>query len=283
MIKKLLFAACIALSTGSYSATVYDTLYLNRDTVEMGSMLVNRCVFNDDMTFDKQNANIQLDVGDVLELTIYNIDTVSHDVAVANGNALGTIAAGANSSYSIPFNDFGTFGVKATDTRGDLLGAFAVIRVGLIGEISFVWNLWDINDTLSLDIGTGVQSSIPIDYRPNVYTINSEVYPQTSTEPLGAVSANVGDTIYVSIVNSGNMVHTLHYHGFHFEFLQVAQRTHVTNWIKDSAPMFIDETTTIRFVPDKPGMYPVHDHNLISVLTENTYPGGMITTLNIQP
>ena len=260
-----------------------DTLYLNRDTVTMGNLLVNRCVLNDSTIFNKQNGHIDLEIGDLLEVVIYNQDTISHDFSVANGSFLGTIPAGGNSTYSIPFNNFGTYGIKASDPTGDLLGAFAVIRVGLANEISFIWNLWDINDSLSHDIGDGIENSIPVDYRPNVYTINSEVYPETANEPIGAVNGSIGDTIYVSIVNSGNMIHTLHFHGFHFEFLQVAQRTHVVNWIKDSAPVFLDETITLRFVPDKNGMYPVHDHNLISVLSVNVYPGGMITTLNIQP
>lgn len=283
--KKIIFCFCIIslISSNSFGAIIQDTLFLNRDTVTMGNLPVNRCVLNDSITFNKTNANIQLEIGDILQLTIYNQDTVEHSFGVVNISTLGTISAGGNSTYSIPFNDFGTFGIVATDPIGNLLGAFAVIRVGLMNEQSFIWNLWDIKAELSHEIGDGTENSIPVDYRPNVYTINGEVYPETTTDPIGAVTGNVNDTIYISIVNSGNMVHTLHFHGYHFTFIQATLRTHVINWEKDSTPMLQNETVTIRLIPDKEGMYPVHDHNLISVLTQNTYPGGMITVLNIQP
>ena len=39
---------------------------------------------------------------------------------------------------------------------------------------------------------------------------------------------------------------------------------------------------TLLLVPDQPGMYPVHNHNLVTVATGG-YPGGMITRLNIMP
>lgn len=249
----------------------------------MGNNLVNRCVLNDSTSFSQTNAFIDVNTGDVLELTIYNLDTVSHSFEVSNNSPLGSIAAGGNNTYSISFNEFGTFGIAATDVIGDYLGAFAVVRVGLLNEQCFIWNLWDMNDLLSHEIGDGTVTSVPADYRPNVYTINGIVYPQTTTDTIGAVTGNIHDTIYISIVNAGNMVHTLHFHGYHFKIVQATLRTHVIDWEKDSAPVMPNETMTVRLIPDKEGIYPVHDHNLISVLTQNTYPGGMITTLNIQP
>ena len=95
--------------------------------------------------------------------------------------------------------------------------------------------------------------------------------------------ANVNDEVYISMINAGIMSHTLHFHGFHVEILQSAKRPYTVGWIKDGIPLAPDEVVTVKLVPDKPGMYPVHDHNLISVLSGNVYPGGMITTLRILP
>ena len=39
---------------------------------------------------------------------------------------------------------------------------------------------------------------------------------------------------------------------------------------------------TLLLVPDQPGIFPVHNHNLATVNTGG-YPGGMITRLNIMP
>lgn len=282
--RKIILLSILALQVNfGFSAVIEDTLYLNRDTVVMGNYLVNRCVLNNTSTFDKRNAHLDVEVGDLLELTIYNTDTVDHQFEVANLNTLGTIVAGGNATYSVFCDDFGTFGIKATDPIGDLLGAFAVLRVGLQNEQAFIWNLWEINDQFSHDVGNGLATAIPSTYRPNTNIINGMVYPTTTTDPLTVVTGNVNDSIYISVVNSGNFVHTLHFHGYHVKIIQATQRTDKVNWVKDTNPIYKDETITLLLVPDKEGMYPVHDHNLVSVLTQNTYPGGMITMLNIQP
>ena len=79
------------------------------------------------------------------------------------------------------------------------------------------------------------------------------------------------------------MAHTFHFHGFHVDVLQIEKRQQVLNWKKDSLPFVIGETATVMFFADKLGHYPVHDHNLISVLTQGGYPGGMITMIEILP
>lgn len=271
------------ITVTGFSAVIQDTLYLNREDATMGNNLVNRCVLNNTNQFDQANGYLDVEVGDLLELTIYNTDTVDHQFEVANLNTLGTIVAGGNATYSIFCNDFGTFGIRATDPIGDILGAFAVLRVGLLNEQAFIWNLWEINDQFSHDVGSGLVTAMPSTYRPNTNIINGIVYPNTSTDPLTAVTGSVSDTIYISVVNSGNFTHTLHFHGYHVKIVQATLATDKVNWVKDTAPIHKNETLTFQLIPDKPGMYPVHDHNLVSVLTQNTYPGGMITTLNIQP
>lgn len=283
MLQKVLLFSFIMLVSTANSAVILDTLYLKRETVTMGNNLVNRCVLNNEDLFDQANGFLDVEVGDILELTIYNTDTVDHQFELSNISVLGTIQAGGNDSYSISCNEFGTFGIQATDPIGDILGAMAVLRVGLINEQSFIWNLWEVNDQLSVNVGDGIETTIPNSYKPNTNTINGIVYPATSSDPIGAVTGNVNDTIYISIVNSGNMVHTLHFHGYHVKIVQATKRTSTLNWVKDTAPIFKDETLTVQLIPHQPGMYPVHDHNLVSVLTQNVYPGGMITILNIQP
>lgn len=283
MLRTFIIIVLVQLTLNSFGAVVQDTLYLNREDVTMGNNLVNRCVLNNTAQFNQANAYLDVEVGDLLELTIYNTDTVDHQFEVANLNTLGTIAAGGNATYTVFCDNFGTYGIRATDPIGDILGAFAVLRVGLMNEQAFIWNLWEINDQFSHDVGNGIVTGIPSTYRPNTNIINGMVYPATSSDPLTAVTGNVADTIYISVVNSGNFVHTLHFHGYHVKIVQATLHSDKVNWVKDTNPVHKNETLTFQLIPDKPGMYPVHDHNLVSVLTQNTYPGGMITTLNIQP
>ena len=39
------------------------------------------------------------------------------------------------------------------------------------------------------------------------------------------------------------------------------------DWEKDTFPVFPGEAMTLLLVPDQPGMYPVHNHNLVTVAT----------------
>ena len=274
------FLLCASVSVNA--ATIEDTLYIHRDTATMGEFLVNRCVLNNTSVFDKRNGFIDIAVGDDLDITIINTDTLAHSLSVSNITALGTVNAGDTVTFSHQFNDFGTYGIGISSSLGYQLGAQATVRVGITGS-AFIWNLWEMNDTLSLDLGDGIVSSIPTAYFPNVSTINGEVYPETASDPMANIAGSVGDSLYISIVNSGNIVHTMHFHGYHVKILQATQETDVVDWIKDSPVVRPRETMTLLLVPDKPGMYPVHDHNLVSVLTQNTYGGGMIALISILP
>ena len=120
-------------------------------------------------------------------------------------------------------------------------------------------------------------------FKPGVFTINSFSYPQTSMDTTGNVMGMVGDSIIISVINSGHMICALHMHGYHFKIIQATKDTQKLNWIKDSAPVVPYEAMTILVVPDKPGEYPVHNHNLITNTNHGIYPGGMMTHMMISP
>jgi FtsP/CotA-like multicopper oxidase with cupredoxin domain len=79
------------------------------------------------------------------------------------------------------------------------------------------------------------------------------------------------------------MAHSMHFHGYHVKILSSEKTPQMNGWIKDSFPVKTDDKVTILLVPDKDGMYPVHDHNLIATTNIGLYPGGMIVMLNIMP
>ena len=97
------------------------------------------------------------------------------------------------------------------------------------------------------------------------------------------IMGNVGDTITISIVNNGNMIHPIHFHGYHVELVQSTHQSEKIGWKKDSFPVFVKEGLTVRLVPHQPGEFPVHNHNLVATLFNNGYPLGMITMLMINP
>lgn len=278
---KYLFWLLLLLAGNCWA--IKDTLYINRSIEPLTSYNVHLCSFNTSNVFENKNVVKDYTVNEVVDFTIYNTDSVDHVLWLTDGTSVGVVQANSLLNFTHNFNQFGTFSLKLTDFIGQSLGAAAVIKVGLENEQSFTWNLWDVNAQLSANIGTGNVNTIPFDYKPNLCTINRTSYPNTMSDPEGAVTGYVGDTIYISIVNGGNMVHTLHFHGYHVKVVQVSKRQKMLDWTKDTLPIMLNESLTLRLVPDKEGMYPVHDHNLINVLSNgNTYPGGMITRLNIQ-
>jgi len=135
----------------------------------------------------------------------------------------------------------------------------------------------------STEIGTGVANSITTPYRPDVFTINGLDYPLNMNDTLGNIMAQIGDSIYIAVVNSGHMAHAIHFHGYHVQILQSFLNSQMNNWNKDSIPIQSRDVVLLLLVPDQPGMYPVHDHNLTAVTSSGGYSGGMMTMIQINP
>ena len=131
-------------------------------------------------------------------------------------------------------------------------------------------------------MASGIETDITGNYTPNIFLINGYFFPNTNNDSTAKVRQNVGDTVLISIINSGNIDHILHFHGYHVEIIDIKKNVRQKNWIKDTFPVKTGEALTVMLVPDKIGMYPVHDHNLIAVTNGGLYPGGMITMLHIE-
>jgi DNA-dependent RNA polymerase auxiliary subunit epsilon len=257
-----------------------DTLYINRDTLTITPVLFQKAAFNVDTVFNAKNAVLDYSVGAPIDLVIINNDTVNHVVRLPNLS--GTVNISPSSSASITINSLqqGTYLLYIESDMGYFLGAGAVIRVGISGQ-KFAWDLWDQDPDLTNDFGNEVISQLPSTYRPTIFTINGVVDHMTPNSG-NVVTGNVGDTIYISVVNNGNMDHTLHFHGYHIEIIQSTHQAHSIGWFKDTFPILVKEAMTVRLVPHQPGEFPVHNHNLIATLFNNGYPRGMVTMLMIQ-
>ncbi|HEY0031059.1 MAG TPA: multicopper oxidase domain-containing protein [Bacteroidia bacterium] len=283
-ISLFLCAFFVLMFTNVRANRVADTLYINSDTLTKGFQFIHFCGFNNSPVFSEINAKLYVQTGDTLDLTIVNNDTLIHDLTVDNQLTSGnTIAPSDTAIFSLSFNSEGTYRFYSSYAYGQLQGASGMILVGYPGKKHFFWNLFDQDSLYSKNVSLGLQTGFSSTYKPGIFTINSFSYPQTSMDKFGNVMANVGDSIIISIVNSGHMISTLHMHGYHFKIIQTTKDLQKLNWVKDSAPLVPYEAMTILVVPDKPGEYPVHNHNLISNTNYGIYPGGMMTHLMIDP
>ncbi len=266
-----------------FSNLINDTLYINRDTTRASFTLVHNCSFNTSNAFEINNKQLTQSIEDTLLLVVINNDTMLHtfvieDIITSNND----INPGDTGYFSISFPVEGTYRYYSDQPYGKYLGASGQFLVGYDNKIPFFWNLFDYESSGGEQIAIGNATSLSSPYWPDVFTYNNLIFPDVLIDSTAYINANVNDSIVISIVNSGNMDHVLHFHGFHATILQVGISTKYLGWEKDSFPLVAGETMTLLFVPHQPGIYPVHDHNL-ATLTTGAYPGGMFTLLNISP
>ncbi len=272
----------------SFSITIHDTLHINKAPYQIGGTFgytFQACVFNSSSTFDVQNEIIEINEGDVLELHVINHDTLEHtftiDDMVESNNLLSP--NGGTKDFTLTFTSIGPYRFYSDVFYGKHLGASSVIMYGYESYPRYYWNMFEQSDTLSQDIALLDATTIPFDYQPDIFSINMKVHPDLENDPHAKIVQNVGDTTYITVVNSGVMLHTLHFHGYHVEIISASINTRYNGWIKDSFSILQNEVVLLRLVPDQPGTYPVHEHNLINITTNGIYPGGMLNLIEIQP
>ena len=288
MLKKLsLFTLGVFVSLTSFSAIIKDTIHINKEPFQIGGTIgytFHACVFNQTSTFEQTNKIIEIDEGDILELHVINNDTLEHTFTIDNlVETNNTIIAGDTKDFTITFNSIGPYRYYSDVFYGKGLGASSFIMYGYENFPRYYWNMFEQSDTLSEEIALLQTNSIPLDYEPDIFTINMKVPPATGVDPYAKVIQNVGDTIYISVMNSGAMLHTLHFHGYHVTIVNASINSLYNGWLKDSFSVLKEEIVFLLLVPDQPGTYPVHEHNLICVSTNGFYPGGMLNLIDIQP
>ncbi len=256
-----------------------DTLYINRGIYTIAPEDIHKISINETQDFTRANAIIDIDLNDPLAIFLINNDTISHSLTADFSTQL-TIAPGTGQLIEVANLDFGTHLIHHVDGPGELLGSGIIVRVGISGQ-KYSWDLWDLSEEMAEQAYFGNLTEIPAVYRPTFFSINGGVDPMSMMG--GAmVMGNVGDSIYISVVNTGNMIHNLHFHGYHVEILQSLEKPESVGWSKDSFPVFIKDAMTLLLVPHQPGEFPVHNHNLVATLFNNGYPLGMATMLMIQ-
>jgi FtsP/CotA-like multicopper oxidase with cupredoxin domain len=243
---------------------------------------VHVAAFNASATPKLKNEIIRLDANEVLDLSIVNHDSLIHTFTI---DGISSVSVNPFDSIftSISFPANGTYRYYSNESYGQLCGASGIILVGYEDNDRYAWNLFEMHSSLTLALASDSLPSIPPSSEPDLFLINGKYFPQSLQDVDGHVYMNVGDTATIGIVNSGDMDHVFHFHGFHVKILQASVSNTMAGWIKDTFPIKKGEAITVRLVADQAGEYPVHDHNLIAVTNAGLYPGGMITRLSVFP
>lgn len=257
------------------------SLHINRGADVFFGSEIAWCSFNSSDTFSRVSERIEADFGEVINLTITNNDIYVHNVLFDSFQSV-SIAQGESVEMQLTDLPVGIWRYYSDAPFGAFNGASGML---IISEPStharFYWNLFDLNIDLANAFGASDATTYPSDYFPELFYINGNRYPQTLDDPMAMIMGMVGDTLSIYIVNSGFMDHVMHFHGFHVEIMHASIQPERIGWIKDTIPVKRGEAMCLQLVANQPGMYPIHDHNLIAVTNAGLYPGGMITHINI--
>ncbi len=277
--KYIILGFVALLNTLDAYSIVEDTVYINRGSIEVTSQTIHRIAINSESVFNPENTVVDVPLDETLNLVVINNDNILHRPFIDGYTTPFDLAPEDTLVLNITADQLGTFSLLSDVATAQLLGASAMIRIG-IDTPRFHWDLWEQEAESTQDIIDGVQNSIPFNYRPNTFTINGAPFSDDMMSS-GNVTGMVNQEIYISITNSGNMTQNIHFHGYHVEIIQAVKRPEVVGWNKDSFPLLVKESMTVKLVPHQAGEFPVHNHNLVTNLTGNGYPGGMMTMLMI--
>lgn len=267
-------------------AVVVKTVFLNKGGfVAVDTTTFPAYAFNSTATYDAHNATIALLPGDTLAITVVNTDSVPHGFAVKGmPGADFLIPALATVSDSFAFPTSGVFIFHDHQGYPDYtyLGAAGIIHVqSSAPEACYFWNLHEYqrswNDSLS--VGQAVSWG---NFAPDYFTVNGLSYPRIDVDSTAKVRGLVGDTIHICIANTGRSVHSVHFHGYHLRVVHSSKNPVEVGWSRDTQPIWPMETLLMELVPDKPGIFPVHDHNLMAQTGNRYYNHGIMLYMQIQ-
>jgi len=248
--------------------TVYEswspTLSL-RLSVETGTLNLNgtqsipyRIFTQNSLTFSKNSDLLIWNTGDVITLKVVNNDLVTHGFVIEGIVNYGDILPTDSSEQTFTVSQNGVF--RYFDPLNAPFNEYKWYTEILSGN-----------------------SPQPNQYDPRYFTINGNSEPNIDLDPIARISGSVGEELRVVIVNNGLSIHSMHFHGYHANLLTNSKDPSKEGREKDTFPLYPKEHIVISILPDKPGEYPVHDHNLVAVTGGGIYHAGMLTTLMIAP
>lgn len=108
------------------------------------------------------------------------------------------------------------------------------------------------------------------------YTINGKSYPATTV-----LHVKLGDKVLIHLMNLGNMDHSMHLHGFHFQVIgQDGFPTPYQQWL-DTIDIAPGSTYDLSFTANQRGKWLFHCH-MLDHSTSGTVMSGLITMFDVE-
>ena len=269
------------------AATKTSKLVLNKgQLLTVDAVLVPYYAFNADTVFDQTNERIKMAVGDTLNLTVVNHTADTQQFIIEDFQISQTIPSGDSIVVELVGKQPGVHIYSGGKTGKQIAywgasGMLVVTSLADANKATFYWNLKDfeLNKVLDLDSGKSVDWST---LYPDYFLVNGKGKPQLVGDVASNVKGSVGQSILIMVTNTGKVNHSIHFHGFHATAVEGKSKRVQKGSIKDTFPIETGDALMLLLVPDKTGIYPVHDHNLIAVAGGGKYPNGVFMIIDIK-
>jgi FtsP/CotA-like multicopper oxidase with cupredoxin domain len=269
----------------SCSFAVTQTLYINRGTfVTIKGSSFPALAVNASPAYNANNAVIHAFPGQPLDLTVINNDSIPHGFSVTEFTSQSVvIKAGAQADLHLSIIKEGIyFYYDSTNYPSTAyLGVAGMIVSSSSNLSSFFWNIREFESSLNNRIFQGSTFS-KTSYDPDFFTINGLSYPDIQNDTTAMVHGSVGDTVRIYLANTGQSMHSIHFHGFHTKCLFSTTEKIKAGWSKDTWAIRSMQGLILELVVDKAGRYSVHDHNLVAISAAKTHPNGMFTIMEFK-
>ena len=271
----------------SYSANVSVRLAVKNGVLEFNDGSSASCkIFTSSPAFAKNSDLLIFNSGDIITLKVVNTTAENHGFIIDGVLNLGVISPNDSiqQTFISPPSGVYRFFDPLNFPYNEYLGLSGVMHIKAINDVTpyFYWDLREHQLSWNTSILLG-NSPVLNSYEPFYFTINGNSEPDINLDTIARVVGNVGSEVRVIIVNNGLSIHSMHFHGYHAFLLKNSKNIAHEGREKDTFPVYPKEYVLLSFVPDKPGEYPVHDHNLVAVTGGGIYHAGMFTTLLIAP
>jgi FtsP/CotA-like multicopper oxidase with cupredoxin domain len=283
--RKIILSALVIFPFLLGAVKINQSLFINRGTlVTVKNTTLSFLAFNTSTVYNSANAVVSCLKTDTIIFNVTNNDTAVHGFKVKNYPGITyTISPAASISATLITTQRSIFIYydHLAYPRNTYMGLAGMVAVkNKAADKVYYWNMKEHLTSFNQQLGYNVNWG---NYYPDYFTINSKSYSQLQLDPTVKINAQKNDTLYIYVANTGQSMHSLHFHGFHPKTLYSDCKKIQNSWVKDTWGMFSMDAMVLQLIPDKTGRYSVHDHNLVAVTGGNTHPNGMFTIMDISP
>jgi hypothetical protein len=287
-----MFKFCLAIAFFLVCGLTHATTIDVRLIIKSGSLTlsggnsVEVITYGNTNLFSKNSALLVWDLGDTINLKIVNNDNNTHGFNAEGLVSYGAINAGDSLTQIINLSNTGVFRYSdnVNPHFNSYLGLSGIIHIKDPSDLTpyFYWDIREVQSEWNPIINNSGAVNLT-NYDPDYFTINGNHNPNINLDPIAKVTGSVGVEFKIILVNNGLSIHSMHFHGYHLLSIDDSKTPAFIGREKDTFPLYPHEHLILSCTPDKPGEYPVHDHNLVAVTGGQEYATGMFITLSITP